>query len=79
MPTYYYETFRIIGFPAIAQNHLTLGIGYEVSKRFSINLGYMYAFGETIKETGTAVNGQPVTLQSELNESGIEFGLTWRF
>jgi long-chain fatty acid transport protein len=79
MPTYYYETFRIIGFPAIVQNHLTFGIGYEFNKNFSINLGYMYAFGETISESGTALNGQPVTISSGLSESSIEFGLTWRF
>ena len=27
--SYYYETFRIIGFPAVVEHHLTLGIGYH--------------------------------------------------
>ena len=43
-PRYYYETFRIIGFPAIVEKHLTLGAGYRFTERFSMNLGYMHAF-----------------------------------
>ncbi len=44
LPTYYYETFRIIGFPAIVKQHLTFGIGYDISKQFAINAGYTHAF-----------------------------------
>jgi long-chain fatty acid transport protein len=77
---YYYETFRIIGFPAIVQNHITVGIGYEFSNTFAVNLGYMHAFEETISENGTAPDGvTPVTLESKLSEDSVDFGLTWRF
>ena len=79
MPTYYYETFRAIGFPAVVEHHVTAGIGYEFSNRFSINLGYTHAFSNSIKEQGTALNGQPVSIESNLSEDSIEFGLTWRF
>ena len=34
MPTYYYETFRTIGFPAVTKSHITLGLGYEFTKVF---------------------------------------------
>ncbi|UCE78592.1 MAG: outer membrane protein transport protein [Nitrospiraceae bacterium] len=79
LPEYYYETFRIIGFPAIVEHHLTLGIGYEFSNRFSLHAGYVHAFEETISETGTNMAGQPTTLESTLSENSLEFGLTWRF
>lgn len=79
IPTYYYETFRIIGFPAIVKQHITVGIGYEISKKFAINAGYTHAFEETVKEKGTNMAGQPVTLQSTLSEDSLEFGFTWRF
>jgi long-chain fatty acid transport protein len=79
LPAYYYETFRIIGFPAITKSHLTLGIGYEFTPRFSAHVGYTYGFGESISESGTALNGQPVRLESNLTEMSYEFGLTWRF
>ncbi len=76
---YYYETFRIIGFPAIVQHHLTFGVGYQFTDNFGINLGYMHAFKETFKESGTDVTGQPVKIESELEEDSIDIGLTWRF
>jgi long-chain fatty acid transport protein len=79
MPAYYYETFRIIGFPAIAKQHITFGVGYEISKRFAVNAGYTHAFKEDISESGTNFAGQPVTLKSSLYEDSLEFGFTWRF
>lgn len=79
IPTYYYETFRIIGFPAIVEHHLTFGVGYRINERFSLHLGYMHAFEETITETGTDIAGQPVMLESTLSEDSIDFGFTWRF
>jgi long-chain fatty acid transport protein len=77
--SYYYETFRIIGFPAIAQQHVTIGIGYQFTEKFGVNLGFMHAFKETFKENGTDVTGQPVKIESSLEENSIDFGVTWRF
>ncbi|EMG35629.1 long-chain fatty acid transport protein [Desulfocurvibacter africanus PCS] len=79
MPTYYYETFRIIGFPAIVEHHLTFGVGWSFTPRFTVDAGYMHAFKNTIEESGTALNGQPASIESTLQESSIELGLTWRF
>jgi long-chain fatty acid transport protein len=81
MPTYYYETFRIIGFPAIVKQHLTFGVGYEFSKKFVLNAGYTHAFEETLTENNvpTIVPGQTAALQSTLSEDSVEFGLTFRF
>jgi long-chain fatty acid transport protein len=79
LPGYYYETFRIIGFPAIVEKHLTLGVGYKFNKSFSTNLGYMHAFEKTVSETGFNMYGQPVTIESKLSENSYDFGLTWVF
>ena len=76
---YYYETFRLIGFPALVEHHVTLGIGYEFTPTFSVNLGYMHAFKNDLKEDGTTPFGVPVTIESELTEDAIDLGLTWRF
>jgi long-chain fatty acid transport protein len=78
-PRYYYETFRIIGFPAVAEKHVTCGVGYSFTKQFSMNLGYMHAFEKTISETGTDPLGAPVSLKSKLSEDSLDFGLTWYF
>jgi long-chain fatty acid transport protein len=82
LPTYYYETFRILGFPAIVEQHLTFGVGIQVTDDFSINFGYMHAFEETISQTGTTgldAMTEPVTLESTLSETSYDFGLTWVF
>lgn len=79
IPTYYYETFRIVGFPAIIEHHVTFGIGYDFSSRFSANLGYMHGFEETISESGIDMTGQPVTIASTLSEDSVDFGLSWKF
>ncbi|MCG6894932.1 MAG: outer membrane protein transport protein [Desulfobacteraceae bacterium] len=79
VPSYYYETFRIIGFPAIVEHHITFGIGYQFTETFSLNLGFMHAFEKTIEESGTDLTGQPVKLESTLTENAIDFGFTWRF
>jgi long-chain fatty acid transport protein len=74
MSTFGYEYFRIIGFPAIVENHITFGIGYNLSEKVAINLGYKHAFEKTIKET----SGQ-ITLESKLSEDAYDFGLTFKF
>jgi long-chain fatty acid transport protein len=39
----------------------------------------MYAFENSVTETGTNLFGQPVSLESTLKETSIDFGITWRF
>ena len=64
IPTYYFETFRTLGFPAIVEHHFTLGVGYDVTERFTINVGYMHAFQNSITSTGTNLASQPMSLKS---------------
>ena len=78
-PRYYYETFRIIGFPAIAEQHFTGGIGYQFTETFRLDLGVMYSPENTITERETDFSGNPVTLESSLSEVSLDFGVTFRF
>lgn len=78
-PDYYYETFRIIGFPAIVEQHVSAGVGYAFSERFEVNLAYTHAFENTITESGTFMGGPAASIQSKLSEDSVEFGVTWRF
>ena len=79
IPVYYFETFRTIGFPAIVEHHLTLGIGYDITPHFAINVGYMHAFQNSITSTGTNLASQPTSIKSTLSENGVDFGLSWKF
>ncbi|MDA8244390.1 MAG: outer membrane protein transport protein [Elusimicrobia bacterium] len=76
MSTFGYEYFRIIGFPGIVENHLSVGCGYEFSPKFALNLGYTRAFAKTISETDSSGS---ITLKSELSEDAIDLGLNFRF
>lgn len=63
----------------MVEHHVTLGLGYEFSNRFGIHLGDIHVFSNSIKEQDTALNGQPVAIESTLSEDSYEVGLTWRF
>ena len=76
---YYYETFRIIGFPAIVEQHLSFGLSYRFGERSSLDLGYTHAFKNTINEQGTNLLGAPITLSASLSEDSFELGFHHRF
>lgn len=78
-PTYYYETFRIIGFPAVVEQHIALGAGYRFSKKFMMNVGYTHALEKSMSESGLDFTGQPITFESTLSETTVDFGMTWNF
>ncbi|NTW48817.1 MAG: hypothetical protein HGB19_03630, partial [Chlorobiales bacterium] len=79
VPTYYYETFRIIGFPAIVEQHLTFGLGYQFSEKLGINFSYVHAFENTITESGSNPFGMPVKLKSTLSENSFSFAMSYKF
>jgi long-chain fatty acid transport protein len=80
LPQYYYETFRVIGFPAIVEHHITAGIGYEVGESLIINLSYMHAFENTLSEQGAdLVGGGTAKIESKLYEDSLSFAFSWRF
>lgn len=79
MPSYYYESFRVIGFPAIVEHHVTFGVAYDITDRFSAHAGFMHAFENTLVEHGTNLAGQPARFKSSLSENSFELGLTWKF
>lgn len=79
VPAYYYETFRIIGFPAIVEQHLSLGVGYQFSEKLGVNLSYVHAFQNSITEKGTNPFGMPVTMKSTLSENSFSIAMSYKF
>lgn len=80
--TFQYEYLRIIGFPAIVEKHLTLGVGYCLNRDFQLHIGYTHGFKKRISEKGFNFGGfenTKVSLTSELKIDTFEFGLGWRF
>jgi len=69
--------FNLIGFPAITEHHITLGLGYEFTKNFSIDLAYKHAFNKKVSATDSAGMGMFVEAQNAQN--AISVGLNWKF
>ncbi len=77
--------FNLLGFPAISESHLTLGLGYEFTRTFAIDLSYVHAFNNKVESSGTyfdagACNaGCPTTVGAQMSQNSISLGLNWRF
>jgi long-chain fatty acid transport protein len=67
--------FNLLGFPAITQNHITLGLGYEFTKNFSIDLAYKHAF----KKKMCAKDGAGNFVEAQNTQDAISIGLNWKF
>ena len=77
--------FNLLGFPATAEDHYTLGGTYEFSETFSLDLAYVYA-PKTTTTMNTIVGLNPTTGDMytgpstvEHTESSLTFQLTYKF
>jgi len=63
-----------VGFPAITEHHITLGLGYEFTKNFGIDLAYKHAFNKKVRATG----GSDI-VEAQNSQNAISIGLNWKF
>ena len=71
--------FNLMGFPATAETHYTVGGTYDVSNSFSVDLAYVYAPTST-KTFSTAGLGLPFSsLTNEHSENSIASQLNYKF
>jgi long-chain fatty acid transport protein len=66
--------FNLIGFPAITEHHITLGLGYEFTKNFGIDLAYKHAFNKKVSATGGTNY-----VEAQNAQNAISIGLNWKF
>lgn len=74
---FYIAWFNLIGFPAIAEQHITLGLGYEFTKTFSVDVAYKHAFKKTVKATDNA--GMGFQVEASNAQNALSIGLNWKF
>ena len=79
LPAYYYESFRVVGLPAVVEHHLTAGIGYQLGESLKVDFSYTHAFENDLTETGTAPDGSSAKLKSEMYQNVLSFSFSWRF
>ncbi len=75
--------FNLLGFPATAENHYTVGGTYEVSKAFSVDVAYVHQ--STSKKTFSLAafqglsNYNPNQITTEHSENSISIQLNYKF
>ena len=74
--TLLYEYLRVVGFPAIAEHHFSVGIGYQVSGRLEAHVGGMCTLSESISERDSSGT---FGFTSKLRETSYDVGLIWHF
>ncbi len=71
--------FNLLGFPATAEDHYTLGGSYEFSNSFSVDLAYVYA-PKTTETFSAAGLGLPfASLTTDHVEDSVSFQLNYKF
>ncbi|NPA17005.1 OmpP1/FadL family transporter [Persephonella sp.] len=82
-PDFNLEWFNLVGFPAIAEHHLTFGFGYQFTENFTLNVSYVRAFEKTVTTTGTyydRAGAYPNSTVSAKNaQDSIGVSLDWSF
>jgi len=72
---FFIAVFNLIGFPAITEHHITLGLGYEFTNNFGIDLAYKHAFNKKVR----AENGAGNFVEAQNAQNAISIGLNWKF
>jgi Long-chain fatty acid transport protein len=67
--------FNLIGFPAITEHQITLGLGYEFTKNFGIDLAYKHAFNKKVR----AEDGSGYFVEAQNAQNAISIDLNWKF
>jgi len=72
---FFIAVFNLIGFPAITEHHITLGLGYEFTNNFGIDLAYKHAFNKKVR----AEDGAGNFVEAQNAQNAISVGLNWKF
>ncbi len=80
------RAFENLVFPAVAEHHVTAGVGYDVSDKLALNLTGMYAFNAKLQGSNPDVppimggSGQGIAAYStEMSQFEIDLGVAFRF
>jgi long-chain fatty acid transport protein len=71
--------FNLLGFPATAEKHYTLGGTYEVNDQFSIDLAYVYADDSSKTFDISQLQLGLDTITTDHSESSVSFQLNYTF
>jgi long-chain fatty acid transport protein len=74
------NTFNLLGFPAITENHVTLGAGYQFTKQFSADVAYVYGWTSDVSATGfTADQTGLTTVTTDNDQNSLTVAIKYNF
>ncbi|MGA3282197.1 MAG: outer membrane protein transport protein [Smithella sp.] len=77
MPLDSSRAFENIAFPAVSEQHFTAGIGINITKQFTLNIGGMYS--PTAKLTGSNMAQGISSYDTEMSQYSIDMGIAYTF
>ncbi len=73
------DMFNLLGFPATAENHLSLGGSYEFNKNFSMDATVVYGFNKKTSADVSAMFGPGAKITNKHAELGFSVQLNYKF
>ncbi len=71
------RAFENIAFPAVSEHHFTAGIGINLTKQFTLNIGGMYS--PPAKLSGSNPTQYISSYETQMSQYSIDMGLTYTF
>jgi len=71
--------FNLLGFPATAEDHYTVGASYEFSQGFSLDLAYVYQDNNNETFDVSGLFGPGATVSTDHEENSVSFQLAYKF
>jgi long-chain fatty acid transport protein len=71
------RAFENIAFPAVAESHITLGLGYDFNKAWGLQVGGMYSPKTTVKGSNAAEQGIGA-YETSMSQYSIDVGVSWK-
>jgi len=78
-PDYNVAQMNAVGFPAIAEQHLTVGLGFKPGKRLGIDISYVRAFDKRVRVTPDTVGPATPDIETTMSQNSVSFALNWEF
>ena len=73
------DMFNLLGFPATAENHLSLGGSYVFNKNFSMDATVVYGFNKKSSADVSAMFGPGAKISNKHAELGLSVQLNYKF
>jgi len=74
-----FNMMNLLGFPATAERHYTVGASYEVTKSFSVDLAYVYQDNNNETFDISDMFGPGSNISTDHKETSLSFQLAYKF